>query len=197
ADTGGIVGKPLHGEVLAELAVHEFVPFQLLLPMPVRIDLVDEHRAMLPAVSSQITLSVAFEIQAADSTSAGDWSLPDPGVYHVAVPHDVSRKADVDRDQARHPASLGVKYRTRYSRLSVEWLCVLRDRIREDHCNSRSSRNASGRWRLRPMRSHQSPIRPKERARRYCTLVLTSSNDSTFTRNLHAPRIAQQRLRDR
>jgi len=68
----------------------------------------------------QITLTVAFEIQPADSTPASDWTLPDPGVHHVAVPHDVSRKADVDRDQAGHPASLGVKYRTRCSRVSVE-----------------------------------------------------------------------------
>src|SRR3954470_14925948 len=98
ADAGGVVGKSLHGEVLAELAVHEFVPFQPLLPMTVRLELVDEHGAMLAAVPSQITLTVTFEIQPADWTPAGNRTLPDPGVHHTAVPLNVSRQADVDRN---------------------------------------------------------------------------------------------------
>src|SRR3954452_1705767 len=120
SDTGGVVGKSLHGEVLTELAVHEFVPFQPLPPMAVRLELVDEHRAMLAAVPSQIPLTIAFEIQPPDSTPAAHRTLPDPGVHQVAVPLNVSREADVDRNQSRHSASHDVNYhRQRRRRVSA------------------------------------------------------------------------------
>src|ERR1700689_2308654 len=61
ADAYLIVGQSLHGEVLAELPVLEIIPAQLLLPVPVGLDLVDEHRPLLAAVPGQITLPVTVE----------------------------------------------------------------------------------------------------------------------------------------
>jgi hypothetical protein len=56
ADAHLVVGQALHGKVLPELPVLEVIPAQLFLPVPVGLDLVDEHRPLLAAVSGQITL---------------------------------------------------------------------------------------------------------------------------------------------
>src|SRR5262245_50415127 len=42
ADTDLVVAQPVDREVLAELAVHEVVPYELALPVEVRLELVDE-----------------------------------------------------------------------------------------------------------------------------------------------------------
>jgi hypothetical protein len=46
ADGHGIVGQPINGEVLAELPVDEVAPFQSLLPVAVRFDLIDVDCAL-------------------------------------------------------------------------------------------------------------------------------------------------------
>ena len=53
ADAHLVVGQSLDGEVLAELAVTEVVAAELLLPVAVRVHLVDEHRALLAAVAAR------------------------------------------------------------------------------------------------------------------------------------------------
>src|SRR5713226_2606991 len=70
ADAHGIVGQSFDGEVLAELSGDEVGPLQLLLPIAVRFDLVDEDGSLLTSVSGQITLTVSVEIQPADPTAA-------------------------------------------------------------------------------------------------------------------------------
>src|SRR5690242_9645583 len=62
ADADLVVGEALDGEVLAELPVHEVVSLQLLLPVAIRLDLVDEHGAVLAAVSGSIGLVVAVDV---------------------------------------------------------------------------------------------------------------------------------------
>src|SRR5262249_8357196 len=56
ADTNVIVRQSLDREVLAELSVDEIGPLQLLLPVPIRLDLVDEDRALLTPVAGQVAL---------------------------------------------------------------------------------------------------------------------------------------------
>jgi hypothetical protein len=57
ADTDLVVAQPLDREVLAELAVDEVAATELTLPVAIRVDLVDEDRALLAAVAGQVTLS--------------------------------------------------------------------------------------------------------------------------------------------
>jgi hypothetical protein len=56
-------GQAAHGEVLPELAIGEVVAAQLLLPVPVRLDLVHEHRPVLPAVPRPIGLPITVDVQ--------------------------------------------------------------------------------------------------------------------------------------
>jgi hypothetical protein len=53
--------------------------------------------ALLAAMPGQVSLSVSFEIQAADAATAGDWDLPDGGVHSATFPLDIARKAYVHR----------------------------------------------------------------------------------------------------
>ena len=105
ADADGIVGQSFDREVLAELSVDEVGPLQLLLPVAVRLDLIDEDRALLAAVAGQVALPVAIEIQPADATATSHRILPDRGVHRAAPPRDVARESDVYREQSSHVAS--------------------------------------------------------------------------------------------
>src|SRR5215467_884256 len=50
ADAHSIVGQAFNGEVLAELSVNEIGSLQLPLPIAIRLDLVNEHGALLASV---------------------------------------------------------------------------------------------------------------------------------------------------
>src|SRR6058998_1163195 len=97
ADAHGIVGQSFNREVLAELSGDEVGPLQLLLPIAIRLDLVDEDGALLTSVPSQVTLTVAVQIQPADTATAAHRILPDPGVHSATLPLNVARKSDVHR----------------------------------------------------------------------------------------------------
>jgi len=60
ADAHGIVGQSFDGEVLAELSVDEIGPLQLLLPITIRFNLVDEDRALLTPVPGQVALTISI-----------------------------------------------------------------------------------------------------------------------------------------
>src|SRR5258705_5829880 len=93
ADAHGIVRQAFDREVLAKLSVDEVGPLQLLLPVAIRFDLVDEDRALLTAVPRQVALTVFVEIQAAHATAATHRILPDCSVHSATLPLDVARKA--------------------------------------------------------------------------------------------------------
>ena len=94
-DAHAVVGQSLDREVLAELSVDEAGPFQLVLPMTIRLDLVDENGALFTAVPRQVALTVTVEIQTADPATARHRGFPDRGVHSAAPPLDVARKSDV------------------------------------------------------------------------------------------------------
>src|SRR6516225_3039644 len=102
ADTNGIVSQSLDREVLAELSVDKVGPLQVLLPVAIRFDLVDEDGLRLTPVADQSDLPVAFQIQPADPTAASHRILPDRGVYSATLPRDITRKSDIHRQQSRH-----------------------------------------------------------------------------------------------
>src|SRR5262245_19612412 len=108
-DTHRTVGQSFNGEVLAELPIDEVGPFQLLLPVPIRFQLVDVDRALLTSVARKIALAVSLQIQPADAAPAGYRILPDRSVDRATLPRDVAWEADVYRAQLSHgaPRSLG------------------------------------------------------------------------------------------
>ncbi len=97
ADANGIVGQSFDREVLAELSVDEVGPLELLLPVAIRFDLVDEGGSLLTAVAGQVALAVSVQIQPADPTAAAHRIFPDSGVYGATLPRDIARKSDVHR----------------------------------------------------------------------------------------------------
>ena len=97
ADANGIVGQSFDREVLGELSVDEVAPLQLLLPIAIRFDLVDENRALLTPVPAQVALTVSVEVQPADPAAATHRIFPDGRVHTATFPLDVPRKSDVHR----------------------------------------------------------------------------------------------------
>jgi hypothetical protein len=95
ADTYDIVGQPFDCEILAKLSVDEISPVQLLLPIAIGFNLINEDGSVLTSMPGQVTLTVSLEIQAADATATAHRLLPDPGVYRAPLPRDVARKPNV------------------------------------------------------------------------------------------------------
>src|SRR5947207_11290879 len=92
ADAHGVVGQSFDREVLAELSVDEVGPLQLILPIAIRFDLVDEDGALFAPVPGEITLTISVEIQPADATAAAYLSLPDRAMHSATLPLDVARE---------------------------------------------------------------------------------------------------------
>jgi hypothetical protein len=49
-------------------------------------------------MSAEVALAVALEVEPADTPTALDRLLPDPGVHGPSAPLDVTRQSDVDRE---------------------------------------------------------------------------------------------------
>jgi hypothetical protein len=65
ADADLVIKKSLDGEVFSELAESKIVAAQGALPVMVRIHLVDEYSAVLPAMTFQIGLRITIDIELA------------------------------------------------------------------------------------------------------------------------------------
>jgi len=79
ADAHLIVRQSFDREVLPELPVNETVTTELLLPIAVRLDLVDQHRAVLAAMAGEVALPVPVEIEPARHRG------PATGCFHTPV----------------------------------------------------------------------------------------------------------------
>src|SRR5882724_8837983 len=97
ADARGIVGQSFDRKVLAELSMYKVRPLQLLLPMAIRFDLVDEDGSLLTPMPGDVALTVSVQIQPGDAAAATYRILPDPGVHSAPLPFDIARKSDVYR----------------------------------------------------------------------------------------------------
>jgi hypothetical protein len=91
ADADFGIGKTFYGEVLPELPPGKVVASQVLLPVSVGCNLINEDGTLLAAVPSQITLSVACEIKPTHHTAAFDGVLPYRRVHRPALPRNVPR----------------------------------------------------------------------------------------------------------
>jgi hypothetical protein len=101
ADAHGIIGQAFDREIFAELSVRLRVAhvgsLETLLPITIRLDLVNKDSAMLASVSLQISLTVSVQIEPADATSPLHWIFPDSGVYGAALPLNIAWETDVYR----------------------------------------------------------------------------------------------------
>jgi hypothetical protein len=102
ADADFVVRQPLDGEVLAELAVREIAAAQALLPVAVRLGLVDEHGALLAAVAAEIALPVTVDVEPPHAPAVLHGLLPDAGVHGPSAPFDVAGKSDAEGEQPGH-----------------------------------------------------------------------------------------------
>ncbi len=62
AYANGIVGQSFDREILAELSVDEIGAAQLLLPVAICFNLVDEDRSLLASVAAQIALTISVQV---------------------------------------------------------------------------------------------------------------------------------------
>jgi hypothetical protein len=107
ADADLVVAQPLHREVLAELPIDEVASSQLVLPVAIRVDLIDEDGALLTAVPGEISLAVAVHVELANATRAADGILVDAREHGLPLPRHLLGQADVDRQQGAHRTGSG------------------------------------------------------------------------------------------
>jgi hypothetical protein len=88
-----VVSKSFNREIFSELAELEITAPEEMLPVAVRLPLVDKHGALLSTMTGEISLRIAFDIQLAHH--------PSP-CHSLAVPRDFTRKADIQREQPGH-----------------------------------------------------------------------------------------------
>src|SRR6267154_1437479 len=84
----------------------QIAPPELLRPVTIRFDLIDEDRALLPPVAAEIGLPVAFDVEPLDAATTLYGLLPDGGAHGSSAPLDLARQPDVDREQSGHLCSV-------------------------------------------------------------------------------------------
>jgi hypothetical protein len=72
SDARLVVGEALDGEVLAELAGYEVRAPELVFPVAVRVGLIHEDRALLAAVTGEVSLPVPVDVEPANPDPPGD-----------------------------------------------------------------------------------------------------------------------------
>ena len=95
-DADLVIGKSLDGEVLSELAETKITAIQNVFPVTVGIDLVDKYCALLPAMTVEIGLRVAVNVELACHPTPVDRRFPDRRSDSLLVPCHVARKADIN-----------------------------------------------------------------------------------------------------
>ncbi len=77
ADADLVIRKSLDREVLSELAESKIVATQKTFPVMIRIHLVDEYGAVLPAVTGKIGLRITIDIEFAHHSPSRNRRFPD------------------------------------------------------------------------------------------------------------------------
>src|ERR1700677_2339182 len=106
ADADLVIEHAVYGQVLAELAIGKLSAPEVLPPVLVGLNLVDEHGPLLAAVALRVALAVAVDVEAAHHPRPGDGRLPHTRVNGLAMPRHVLWHPDIDRQQHRSLANL-------------------------------------------------------------------------------------------
>ena len=138
ADADLVVAEALDGEVLAELPVDEVAAAELALPVPVGLDLVDEHGALLAAVPGQVALAVAVDVEpAAPGDGPVTGSLKTPVKTVLPCQRHVLRQADVRGEKDAHRPSQLPGRRSPGAAGSMSSSTTARTRVSSTPCPSR------------------------------------------------------------
>ena len=74
-------------------------------PVVIGVHLINKNGALLPAMTGEIALPVAVDIELAHHSSSLDWRFPDRGTDSLAVPCQVAWKADIYESNRGIPTS--------------------------------------------------------------------------------------------
>jgi hypothetical protein len=102
ADADLVVRKPLQCEIFAELTERKIAPAQKVLPVVIRVHLVDKYGSLLPAMTREIGLRIAIDIEFAHHSPSRNRGFPDGSSDRFAVPRHVARKTDIHGKQFGH-----------------------------------------------------------------------------------------------
>lgn len=102
ADAHFVVGQPVDGEILPEAPERQVIAAELLPPVPVGLQLVDEYGTDVTAMTGQVSLAVSVDIQPSHHPRAVHGGFPGSGVDGPALPGHILRHADVHGQQRRH-----------------------------------------------------------------------------------------------
>src|SRR5438105_8031400 len=95
ADAHFSIRRSLDCKVLSELAIGKVVSAELVLPITIRFDLIDEDCPVFAAMPRQISLAVSIDIEPSCHPSALNRRLPDGGVDGFTLPLDVAWQAHI------------------------------------------------------------------------------------------------------
>src|SRR5580704_10980267 len=102
ADADLVIRKPLDGEIFSKLAEDEILTSEEILPVVIGIHLIDKNGALLSAMTGQIALAVANNIELAHHLPSRHWIFPDRGADGLTVPSYVARKTDIHGEECGH-----------------------------------------------------------------------------------------------
>jgi hypothetical protein len=96
ADTHLTVGQTIDGEVLPELAVDKIVAAELGPPIVIGIHLINEDGAVLAAMTSQVPLPIAADVEPPHPAPTFNRRLPNSAMHGLPSPGNIARQANVD-----------------------------------------------------------------------------------------------------
>jgi len=113
ADAYLVVGQAFDGEVFTKLSEDEVISVELSLPIAMGLNLVDENCTVLTAVTDQVSLPIAIDVELPHHPSALNRVLPDGRFHGLTAPCDVAWKTYIDREQPGHDCLLSCSEQAR------------------------------------------------------------------------------------
>jgi hypothetical protein len=90
-----VVCQAVYSEVLSKLPILKVVPGEVRFPMAICFELIDHDRTLLSAVTCEIRLAIAVQIQSPGKDSVRYGMLPDRCANELSLPFNLARKTDI------------------------------------------------------------------------------------------------------
>jgi hypothetical protein len=90
-----VIKKPVNREVLSELAEDKIIPSENTFPVVVGVHLINENRALLSAVTGEIGLRIAIDIELAHHSPSRDGRLPNRRAHTLTFPCHITGETDI------------------------------------------------------------------------------------------------------
>jgi hypothetical protein len=104
-----VIGQTFDREVFSKLTPGEVASPKLFFPVTIRLDLINEDGTVFPAMTAQVALPIAIDVEATHNAPALNGTFPDTRMNTLALPRNVAGKAYVKRDQFRHEPQFSYK----------------------------------------------------------------------------------------